>query len=315
MLALPEIGFEESVTRHNCNVAVAADWIEISLLEGEDEIALPQIGDVLQEQGIYPRTDDGKVGEFCAEFLEMVWVELERRAALLKDVAFFSVTPMRIRRTQKWDEIIPVSFLLLLSCSSYFPSLRKFNKGHYIEQGELFEEICELSLSNNGWQAARTGWSSRQGAKKLEATVAAAAQALDEPNINPAEVKLDRQENEAGCDLVCYRPYPDRWTGRPVVLVQCASGDNFEKKLGTPSIDRWRNYIGFSTIPLRGFCTPRAFEPDDFQRHSRKVSGVLIERFRLLQPFAQNGLAIPHSLQQRMKAWIRPRLDALPKLR
>ncbi|MBL9183427.1 MAG: hypothetical protein JNN17_14910 [Verrucomicrobiaceae bacterium] len=315
MLALPEIGFEESVKRHNCDVAVAADWVEISLLACEEEIGLPQVSDVLQEQGIYPRTNDGLIGDFCNQFLEMVWGELERRNSLLGDASFFCITPTRIQRTRSWEEVVATSFCLLLSCAPYFPSLRKANKGRYVEQGDLFEEVCELSLNNNGWNATRTGWSSRAGAKKLEATVTAASRALNEPHINPAEVQLDRHKNESGCDLVCYQPYPDQWTGRPVLLVQCASGDNFESKLATPSIDRWRKYIAFSTIPLRGFCTPRAFERNEFRSHCGTVDGLLLDRFRLLQPFARRGLVIPPKLEKRLKAWIRPRMAVLPKLR
>lgn len=319
MLILPEVGFEESVTKHNCSVAAACDWIEASLFAGEEEITQTQVSDILQEQGIYPKLDEQDLGrddlqQFCTEFMAILWSELQRRADLLGTVAPFTVQGMRVKRKLNWEEGLPAAYLLMLSSALYYPSLRKLNKGKYVEQGELFEEFCLASLNGDGWCAARTGWSSRKGAQKLIATVAAAAEALDEPNINDAEVALDQQENEAGCDLVCYRPYKERWLGRPVILVQCASGDNFEGKLGTPSIDRWRNYIGFSTVPLRGFCTPRAFHRGEFRRHCAKVSGLLLDRYRLLEPFAHAGLKLPNDLQARLKSWLRPRIKVLPAM-
>ena len=313
MLALPEVGFEESVTVSNCSVAVAADWIEASVLADEDEITQPQIGDILHEQGFYPKLDGDESGGLCADFLAAVWGELERRAALLGAVACFAVEGMRVRRTLTWKEAIPSAFLLLLSCAPYYPALRRLNRGQYVDQGEMFEEFCCHSLNGDGWRAARTGWSSRTGAKKLAATVAAVADALDEGHVNDAEVALDRHENEAGCDLVCYRPYREQWTGRPVVLLQCASGDNFETKLATPSIDRWRDYIAFSTIPLRGFCTPQAFQRHDFRRHCGKVKGLLLDRYRLLEPFAYANAHLPVPLAKRLTSWLRPRLNALPR--
>ena len=255
------------------------------------------------------------MGQHFTEFIGNVWSELERRARLLGVLGFFTLGERRLTRTRAWNDCLPFAYLLVLSGAAYFPSLRRFNSGRYVEQGELFEDFCCHGLNHGGWQTARTGWSSREGARKLDATVAAVAAELDELDINTAQVALDRGENEAGCDLVCHRSYRDGWTGRPVVLVQCASGIKFHSKLGTPSIDRWRNYIGFSTIPLRGFCTPLAFPREDFRRHSCKVSGLLLDRYRLLEPFAHEGVQLPATLSRRIAAWLRPRLKVLPILK
>jgi hypothetical protein len=310
MLVLPEVGFAESVEVHNCSVAVAADWIEASLLEADEEITQPQVADILREQGIYPKRD----GVLCADFLATVWGELERRAKLLGSLSCYHVEGMRIQRKSRWQNVIAPAFLLSLSCASYYPALRDLNRGQYVDQGDMFEEFCRLALDGDGWRATRTGWSSQRGAKKLAATVAAAAEALGESSVNHEQVALDRHKNEAGCDLVCHRMYREQWSGRPVVLVQCASGSDFRDKLGTPSIDRWRDYIAFSTIPLRGFCTPQAFQQNEFRQHSHQVKGLLLDRYRLLEPFAHRGLELPPPLARRLKTWLHPRLRILPRL-
>jgi len=114
---------------------------------------------------------------------------------------------------------------------------------------------------------------------------------------------------------VSHWPYADKWTGRPIVLLQCASGADYADKLGTPNIDRWRDFIAFSTIPLRGFCTPRAFESREFRQQSGKVKGLLLDRFRLLEPFALGAREVSAPLIQRLVNWLRPRVRAMPILR
>ena len=314
MLAIPESGFRRSVNEHNCDLVVVCDWIEASLLSEEVEVSQSQVADILHEQGFYQKPG-GNASTFCAEFMEMIWTELHRRESLLGKAAPFKMTGKRILRQGNWDEFAPTTFLLLLASADYYSVLREKPLNKYIEQGELFEDFCVLSLGGNGWQTTRTGWASHQGAHKLPKTVAAVAAALDERAVNAAVVELYKHENEAGCDLVSHWAYPDRWTGRPVVLLQCASGDNFKKKLGTPSIDDWRKFIGFSTIPLRGFCTPRTFENRTFLQHGGKVSGLLLDRFRLLQPFAKTPDLLPADLGQRLLRWLRPRIKALPRLK
>jgi len=313
MLAIPEFGFQSSVQRHNCELVVVCDWIEASLLSEETEVSQAQVADIFHEQGFYQKSS-GNLALPCAEFMEMVWTEMERRESLVGKAAPFQMTGKRIVRRGKWEEFSPATFLLVLACADYFSGLRARPLNNYIEQGELFEDFCVLSLAGNGWQTTRTGWASHQGAQKLPKTVAAVAAALDERAINAAVVELYKHENEAGCDLVSHWAYPDRWTGRPVVLLQCASGDNFKTKLGTPSIDVWRKLIGFSTIPLRGFCTPRTFENRSFLQHGGKVSGLFLDRFRLLQPFAEAPDTLPADLKRRLLSWLRPRIKAMPRL-
>lgn len=314
MLAIPEFGFRLSVKKHNCDLVVVCDWIEASLLSAETEVSQPQVADILHEQSIYQKSV-GAESRLCAEFMEIVWTEMRRRESLLGKVALFEMTGKRIVRRRNWEEFAPATFLLVLACADYFPVLRNKPLNNYIVQGELFEDFCALSLGGNGWQTTRTGWASHQGAQKLPKTVAAVAAALDERAINGAVVELYKHENEAGCDLVSHWAYPDRWTGRPVVLLQCASGDTFKQKLGTPSIDVWRKFIGFSTIPLRGFCTPRTFENRTFLQHGGKVSGLFLDRFRLLQPFAEAPDLLSADVGKRLLRWLRPRIKAMPRLK
>ncbi len=311
MLSIPETGFSKSTKTHNCSVTVVCDWIEASLLEDETEISQTKIADILHEQNFYEK-DGQSNSRLCDEFLAILWTELERRQRLAGQATIFNVSGKRVSRVPALDSAIVNSYLLVLSCAEYYKELREKKITNYVLQGELFEDFCCESLNSHGWIAKRTGWSSTKGAKKLPATVEAISRALNETDINNLSVKRFTNDNEAGCDLVSHWPYDDEHAGRPVVLLQCASGIDFKHKLATPDIQVWCNLIAFSTIPLRGFCTPFAFDRGRFESHSRKVRGLFLDRYRLLQPLANKGIS--KALERRIKAWMKPRIKALPLL-
>ncbi len=244
----------------------------------------------------------------------MIWEELRRRERLSGKLALYRLSPKRATRACGWDECVATTFLLILACLPYYRELRVTRLRNYGQQGELFEDFCCESLLCNGWTTTRTGWASHQGAQKLKRTVDAVALALDEHTINAAIVQIFKDENEAGCDLVSHWPYEDRRLGRPVVLLQCASGADFDKKLATPDIKRWCDFIAFSTTPIRGFCTPYSFTQSDFEKYSRIVKGIFLDRFRLIQPFANATRAISANLERRLTQWSRARIKALPRL-
>ena len=315
MLKLPEIGFQYSVKQHNCDLAVACDWIEASLLFGEEEISSIAIADILQEQQYYLKADNAD-RDLCGEFLEMLWTELDRRRMLMGAASYFQIRGRRLIRTEEWTDRIPLAFLLTLSCCAYYSKLRssKFS-GTYVIQGSLFEEFCEASLANFGWRVYRTGWSSKQGAKKLHEVVKKVAAEFQEVDVRVAAVERHKDANEAGCDLVCSMDFKDEWIGRPVLLVQCASGQNYHEKLRTPDLQLWGKFIDFSTQPMRGFCTPYVFEKDEFRKHCDSVRGVLIDRWRLLEPVCDGRLTLQQTFSTQLKKWIAPRVKALPVLK
>lgn len=314
MLALPEYGFQRSVKQHNCNLTVVCDWIEISLVTDEPEISKQSVNDVLVEQGVYDR-GDAEAGLMRATFLNRIWDELRRRAQLAGNAALYSVQPTRLLRIAQSPQLLPATFLLCLSCSDYYGVLRAAPLTDYVVQGDLFEEFCRISLAAQGWHVERTGWASATGAKKLRATVDSVIKATAEDAVQDDWVTIYRNKNEAGCDLVSFISYPDAWTGRPLVLLQCASGADYGSKLGTPDLGLWRKLIAFSVAPQRGFCTPRAFEPEPFLATAGQVDGWLLERHRLLRPFASGTVELPKPLARTLQKWIQPRLNALPRLR
>ncbi len=314
MLALPKVGFRRSVKTHNCDLTVVCDWIEISLAVDETEISQQAINDILVEQGVYDK-GDADAATMRATFIGRIWDELRRRGGLAGQSAHYEVRPHRLVRVADSSRLLPAFFLLCLCCSEYYEVLNAEPLSDYGKQGGLFEEFCSVSLSGQGWKVARTGWTSTTGAKKLKATVQAVMAATSEDAIQDRWVSIYGDKNEAGCDLVSFLSYPDGFVGRPLILLQCASGADYKTKLGTPDLGLWRKLITFSVAPQRGFCTPRSFEPDPFLATAGQVDGWLLERHRLLRPFATGATELPKSLANELRKWLRPRFKAMPRLR
>jgi hypothetical protein len=117
--------------------------------------------------------------------------------------------------------------------------------------------------------------------------------------------------NEEGLDLVGYQPFPDKRRGVPAFLVQCASGENWKKKVATPSIDLWRDFIAFSAVPNRCFCFPVALNEDDLRVYCRRSKGLFIDRYRLLHGGGGLGRNLLQPLRTELTNWCNPRVTAV----
>lgn len=307
MLAIPERGFARSVEVHNTNLDVLADWIEASLLFPEEtEISSVQVVDLLSEAQIYERQ------AFAWERVDDAWTELRRRQECLGDSSPFAIEPIRLTRRTAWRDTPAYSFCLILSLAKWYPTWAKRFGRDYTEQGELFELVTRASLESLfiGWRFHLTGWT-RTRANKLGAVVREIAALLGE-TIGKIERWTRPGANEAGLDLLCYRPFSDARVGVPVYLVQCASGGDWESKLHTPRLEIWQRLVEFAATPRKAFATPFAFLDEDFIRNCALVDGLLIDRCRLLSAGRENPDWIAPELRARLLAWLEPRIAQLP---
>jgi hypothetical protein len=313
MLVLPEKGFRRSVKKHNCDLNIVCDWLEATLAIDEEEISHGTVEDILAEQDIYD-SGDGDAKLLRADFIEQIWQEMSRRSSLAGAAALYKVDRQVITRTADLEAALPASFLVLLCCSEYYAELGTGAFANWGKTGDLFEQFCLQSIAAQGWSVTRTGWASATGAKKLAGTVEKISAATGEKLKNEAWVERYKDKNEAGCDLVGFLEFPDQRTGRPLVLIQCAAGADYEDKLGTPDVGLWNKLIGFSTSPVKGFCTPRSFCDDSrFLVIAGQVNGWLMERYRLLLPFAR-GAVVGEPLAGELRVWIEARTQAIPRL-
>jgi hypothetical protein len=310
MLQTPERGFALSVKKHNGELDIHADWVEASALFVSDTVSRSDVVDALMEGNTY-RTQG-----FANEWVSTVFQELDRRFSLLGVGGALVREGNRIRRVRSWDSRPAYSFCVALGMLPHYRD-HVFEKcgQDYTEQGALFEELSAESLQEMDWEIERVGWS-KGAATALADKVDALASALGEPTRSEAIGRWTApRAKDAGLDLVAWRSFPDRWGGRPVVLVQCASGENWTEKLHTPNIDTWRKLIDFSTKPLRALTMPFAPEEDEFRiRANTDLVVLLMDRHRLLYPSRDNATGFPSSdLAKALVEWTTERVDAFPK--
>ncbi len=307
MLALPTKGISRSIAKHNVKLDVFSDWIEGSILFSQEELSSTDVIDVLLEGLIYD--DQG----FAAEIVADAWAELQRRQARISTGTPFSVEHRRIKRLRSWQDAPGHSFCVLLALSTWYRGWARQFGSDYTEQGELFELLTKESLEwqFSDWQIYHTGWS-RTSAVKLAEVVSDVADRLGEA---PGQMEpwANPNANEAGLDLLCYRPFPDSRVGIPVYLMQCASGSDWDEKLDTPKLKIWTKVIQFAATPRKAFATPFAFLDDTFANVCNLVDGMLLDRYRLLAACQHSENWVSPSLRDRIIAWAEPRVAALPR--
>jgi hypothetical protein len=307
MLALPTRGIYRSILQHNVELDVFCDWIEGTILFDEMEVSTTDIIDTLCEGLIYDNQD------FASERVQDAWSELRHRKFCIGKGSAFAIESSRITRISEWQNAPAHSFCVILSLANLYPAWAKQSGTDYNEQGELFEELTKESLENqfNGWCFYKTGWS-RSHSKRLISVIDEITDRLGELKGNP-ETWADPQANEAGVDLLCYRPFVDNRVGIPVYLMQCASGRDWKEKLKTPDITDWRKYIQFAARPGKAFATPFALLEEDFRRYCGKLDGMLLDRSRLLAASNVNDKWVSRELRDRLNKWIHPRVSQLPR--
>lgn len=306
MLLLPEVELRRSTTQHNVDLDVLCDWIEGSALFIDDYVSASDVVDILCEEEIYDKQ------ELAADIVEMAWAELRRRMSWLGSAAAGTLESRTIRRAFDWHDLPAHAFCLITTFAQYYKRWAARFGTNYIEQGRLFESLVAESLRSRGWDILLTGWASGISTNKFEQIVSMVADLLREPFVNKPLVALYKEANDEGLDLVCYRPFGDNRGGKPVYLMQCASGRNWVEKLSTPNIDVWTKLINFSSNPQRAFAMPFALSDDEFFRVCNRVNGMLIDRYRLLSAGSGGNDWIPTELRQGLVAWLDPRVATLP---
>lgn len=303
MLLLPEKGFQPSMTTHNVRLEVLSDWIESSVVFACTPISASDVIDILQENGIYRDQD------FAKEIVKDAWTELDRRRRSVDDGVPFELQRGSIRCIAKWTDTPSYSFCLMLSLLKWSPSWFHLTKGDYQIHGELFERMTAESLEALGWRVFHTGWTHTR-VNSLREKVQSIADHLNEPIIPRQVGRWTRPAaKDVGLDVVCEYPFADGAGGRPLYLIQCATGQNWRTKIGTPNLSVWCKLIDFSNSPIQGFALPFCLDIDDFRQTCCTVNGLMLDRYRLVdgEPGWESS-----ALAKELIRWTREQVKKLP---
>ncbi|MHB1561175.1 MAG: hypothetical protein ACYC61_27310 [Isosphaeraceae bacterium] len=298
------------MNKHNVGVDALAEWIEGCITFVDDEISQSEIADVLVEENYYRSQDFAKIR------IGDAWKELIRRRKCLGDACPYTLAGLRIKRTKPWKRTPAYSFCLMLSLQvSYRPAFTAMFGTDYTEQGILFERLTAEALEGSGWSTHSTGWS-KSTANSILDKVEALAGHLGEASCPSAVDRwTDDHAKDGGLDVVCHIPFADRWCGRPVLYVQCASGDNWKDKRATPNIKLWEKLLDLATEPRRGISIPFVLLADEFRREANyDLLSLLLDRHRISAPITRGKKAwLSKPLANALNAWTESRLPALLK--
>jgi hypothetical protein len=308
MLTPPSKGFALSVNSHNVQLDAMAEWLEGCITFIDKEITKIAVKDILLEEGYYREQD------FAQERIDDAWKELQRREKALGPAATFKVEAKRLNRACKWEDSPAYSFCLMLAMqAAYRPSFHKKFGSNYTEQGALFERLTTEALKKIGLSTHSAGWS-HLASNSVSDKVEAVGKHLGEPHYPGAVGKWTaRNAKDCGLDVVCHLPFPDGYAGRPVLFVQCASGENWEDKCHTPSIQQWGKLIELATMPTRGIAHPFVLMEPDFRRTANlEYLSLVLDRHRLSRPGpVTTANWIPSDLAKLTNQWTEKRLVAL----
>jgi len=240
---------------------------------------------------------------------------MRRRQKLLHGTTCpFEIDGNMAKRKVEWQEVPAHGFCTMVALSTCYSDWNT-DQGHgYVEQGELFKLLTEEAIRSllPTWRTFHTGWSlSRSG--KLRENIENIADKIGE-SLGNIEIYLDPNSNDGGLDLICFRPFPDAFSGRPVYLIQCASGRNWTDKRSTPDIQLWEKIIDFACKPMRALAIPFVVPIGTFRRHSISVEGMLLDRYRLLSAGQHNEKWMSLQLKDRLLSWMMPRVASLPEM-
>lgn len=285
-LAYPTESVRRSVAKHNCDLIVIADWLELAVLmfdEDAEGITRAECVALFVKEGIYDSQD------FCAEFFESVFSELRTRQRIFGlDYPIRLDEAGRLAAEGDWTETPGLAFCLLVSTAPYYSGYSKWVGGNYVAQGELFERLTTEALMRTfpQWNVSRTGWNGGGGVTIME-LVGRVAGATDEVVRAEAEQSVGEREKDLGVDVAAVRRFGDDRASLPVIFTQCASGRDWHRKILTPDTSRWRQLVTFTHSPLKALSLP--FRIGEFEYRSRRsqCKGLLMDRLRLLPTGAE----------------------------
>ncbi len=311
MLGLPEKAFADPETGKRLDEFQLADWLEGCVTFATDIISQNDVIDMLHENYLTKKTDYQSAKNDAALRVEAAWCELARRASCLGYSSPYRLNGVRIERICVWQNSPVFAFCLLVGL---MPVYRQAFSAYrdYTEQGELFEQVTIAALTALGWDVHGVGWS-KKGANSIVDKVEAAARFIGvEPLEGAIETWTAPKAKDAGLDVICQYIFVDGWSGRPVILTQCASGENWEDKLHTPDLNTWRKLVDFCTTPLRGLSMPFVIRPERFKRAGiRDFVALLLDRNRLAVPHKLPSEWISNELEKNLQNWMKQRVQVL----
>lgn len=270
-----------------------ADWAEISCLFGNNpSISRSEIERTLDEANVDSET-----------VIENIWSEISWRHSLAPRIHPIAVFGGCLQRTKSWKKAYPYTFMLLLTCQSFY-QLTRISRQRWPKTAKLFEQLTTMALKRYLGQAINIGAPRGQGIpKRFIDCLDFIASTAREPR-GPVSVFRQWSKDE-GVDVIAWRPLDQRCS-QVILLVQCATGTDWKEKTMEISLPVWRQYIDFAAHPITAFAFPSVCNVNADWMYLSKQGGILLDRLRIAS-FAP----IISDLRKELSSWSQEQLKHL----
>lgn len=278
MLRLPNNRFEPFDLKR------LADWAEACCLcRAPAELSVGDLADELHGSLLYePADGDESHWDRVARIAEEVLAEARVRQALLKHAYPFNVTTVGLTANAEWPEYLCYTTLLAADIGRFYKGTKALTDTdeHFTR---LFEKIVQACLQARfGGKAVRFGWPIEPDwPTGIVDRVKYLAQEFGLDATEP-EKNTEPHDKDIGLDVVTRIALGDQGSGTGIILVQCATGENWDAKSDEPYTKQWQNLLRWNSHLIQAVAFPwRQENVTKFRQLIRRFPGLVFDRLRL----------------------------------
>jgi len=248
---------------------VLADWLELVALTASDHNSSQ--ADLERELN---RLGVEGADSICSEAM----TELEMRISAAGQGYPFTFSGTLLELRGKWQSYTPYVFCLLLSfCDD---AQRKVTN---VQHEVLFEKLCCIAAKEYIGGDVRRFGHPRDGVEMPAGFVEALKGLCREVcEWSCSHVGRTHSAKDGGLDLVAWKPFPDRRIGKLILFGHCASGANWQDKIGELDPNAFcTQWLGGDRSPIvKSFFIPHLLRVDDFEKHALRAH-LFFDRCRI----------------------------------
>ncbi len=263
------------------SIGDVADWVEFFIFAKKESLSKAQLSSYIE---------DSSGSEPEQSVLDDVWLELERRIILYGNKCPYELADREIIPLNSWEDVPEYTTCVILSIDG--------NATETVLTGKLFERLsCKAVRKYIGGEAIIYGFPSKQTVKSI-------AQTLNETFIKEPSSNF----NDRGVDIISWKNFGDNRSSQIAILIQCAAGANWRKKLLEVPYKAWTQYIHWGADPLKGFTAPIIVGEAKYE-DTVTDAGIMLDRSRIFRN-VDYECGVDIQLTQDLINWCKPRIES-----
>jgi len=311
-----------------------ADWMEFcALFQRDGVVSRAKLADVVADCGLFGGTsadlpigetsyrdsDDFSEDDATERFTDLVFEELQKRQTEEGMGYPFKVERESLNRlTSSWENIPAFAMLLLADISRSYQKIQVEIETNS-EFSRLFEKVVEsASKGLLRGPCVRFGWPKEPGwPTKINDRISILGEEIG-LELEDLTGKTRAKDSDRGLDVVAQLSFGDTDAGTLFLLTQCATGKNWKKKRGEPSLTDWLDIFKWNAPLLRAIAIPwRLYKNTDSGfdriRTYRHFEALILDRPRLVSGCPD--LHLEPSVAVSIRKWCRAQIKKFPKLK